>query len=126
MPARARCGVMSVSFDQTGRRIVSGSGDKTVRVWDAESGACLEVIQGSGDVAAIAEAGEAFRWRAIQRGRETVIEPVGGGAPVAWFPAELSCIRTHPSGRVWAGAVGDYVCLIRLVGETDSNLPGGM
>ena len=36
--------VRSVAFDGAGRRIVSGSWDKTVRVWDAASGlefACL-------------------------------------------------------------------------------------
>ena len=116
-------GVTSVSFDQSGRRIVSGSVDGTVRVWDAESGACMEVIQRSADVAAIAEGDGAFRWRTITRGQETVIEPAGGGAPVAWLPAELEGIVTHPSGRIWAGKMGDYVCLIRLVGEPDSKPP---
>ena len=44
-----------MAFDREGRRIVSGSRDNTVRVWDAATGACLEVIEGFGDVAAIAE-----------------------------------------------------------------------
>ena len=38
-----------MSFDQTGRRIVSGSEDKTVRVWDAESGVELACLRGHDD-----------------------------------------------------------------------------
>ena len=54
MPARARGEVASVSFDQTGRRIVSGSDDKTVRVWDAESGVELACLRGhDGEVASV-------------------------------------------------------------------------
>ena len=37
---------MSVAFDREGRRIVSGSYDKTVRVWDAASGAELACLRG--------------------------------------------------------------------------------
>ena len=40
---------MSVSYSPDGRRIVSGSRDKTVRVWDAESGAELAVLRGHED-----------------------------------------------------------------------------
>ena len=37
---------MSVAFDREGRRIVSGSWDKTVRVWDAATGAELACLRG--------------------------------------------------------------------------------
>ena len=41
--------VTSVATSPDGRRIVSGSFDKTVRVWDAESGAELSVLRGHED-----------------------------------------------------------------------------
>ena len=119
-------GVDSVAFDRAGRRIVSGSwGDQTVRVWDAATGDCLEVIPGFGDVAAIAAPASVFPWRAMSRNLETVIEPASGGEAVAWFPAALMHHATHPSGRIWAGSVGNHLYLIRLEGDPDSIPPGG-
>ena len=38
--------VWSVSVTPDGRRAVSGSGDKTLRVWDLESGRCLRTLTG--------------------------------------------------------------------------------
>ena len=38
--------VKSVAVSGDGKRVVSGSGDKTVRVWDVETGECLKVMEG--------------------------------------------------------------------------------
>ena len=38
--------VLSVSVTPDGRRAVSASWDKTLRVWDLESGACLRTLEG--------------------------------------------------------------------------------
>jgi hypothetical protein len=108
-----------VAFDAAGRRIVSGSRDNTVRVWDAERGVCLEVILGTGDAAAIAAGAASYPWRARRRGLETVIERASDGQAVALFPAALGHIATHPSGRVWAGSAGNHLYLIRLEGPEE-------
>jgi hypothetical protein len=129
--------VKSVCYSPDGRRIVSGSWDGSMRVWDAHSGECLEVIQGSGDVRAIAaglgnwggagdtltpdpspaiEGQERAVFRAIARRLETVIEPAAGGQAAAWLPETLEHITTHLSGRAWAGSASNHLHLIRVEG----------
>ena len=41
--------VSSVAFSSDGTRIVSGSGDKSVRIWDASTGALLTMLNGHTD-----------------------------------------------------------------------------
>ena len=38
--------VESVSFSPCGKRIASGSWDKTIKIWDIESGSCLSTLTG--------------------------------------------------------------------------------
>ncbi len=87
-----------MAYSRDGGRIVSGSEEKTVRMWDADSGECLGIIEEPVDLPAIARGREACPWQAVARGHETVIEPARGGEPMAWFPVFLWFITTHPSG----------------------------
>ena len=40
---------MSVAWSADQRRALSGSADKTVRLWDVETGRCLRVLEGHTD-----------------------------------------------------------------------------
>jgi WD40 repeat protein len=84
--------VLSVALSADGTTIVSASRDNTVRIWDAASGECREVIQGTGDVEAIAAGPSRFPFRALRRGLETATEDAATAAPVAWFPVPLDHI----------------------------------
>jgi len=112
-------GVVGVAWSPDGQRIASVSFDQTVRVWDAESGECVRVIQGQGDVAAIAGEASGGGWHALARGQETVIESVATAQLVARFPEAIDQIVTHPEGRSWAGATANHVQIITLEGATE-------
>ena len=108
--------VAGVAYSSDGRRIVSESDDNTVRIWDAHTFVCLEVVQGSRDVAGIAAGESISPFSALGRGLETMVEQAGEGKPVAWFPIALTDIRICPSGRSWAGGAGPQVQIITLAG----------
>ena len=47
--------VSSVAFSPDGQRIVSGSGDETLKIWDANSGQELQTLKGhAAEVASVA------------------------------------------------------------------------
>ena len=55
------------------------------------------------------------------RTQETIIECQSTGAPIAWFPAVLHTITTHPSGRSWAGGEGNHLYTLTLEGEAKTD-----
>ncbi|MBI4517170.1 MAG: hypothetical protein HY699_15295 [Deltaproteobacteria bacterium] len=110
---------------QMRQRVVSGAADQTVRVWHAASGECREVIQGRGDVEAIAAGPSRFPFRALRRGLETVVEDAATAAPVAWFPVPLEHIKTFPNGRTWVGASANHLYIISLENRSEDRLLRG-
>ena len=115
-----------VAYSPDGGRIVSDSLDGTIREWDARSGECLEIIEGSGDVKAIAAGVSKFPLRAVPSVHETVIEQAEDGKPIAWFPIALAHTVTHPSGRTWAGAVANHLYIISFEGITKTASQEGL
>jgi len=121
--------VFGVAFSPDGRWIVGNcrpfAGQLTqhnaVRVWDTYTGNCLQVIQGLGDVQAIAAGPSRFPLRAVARGPDTVVERANDGVPVAWFSPAITEIVTRHSGRTWAGASGNHVCIITLEGAEENS-----
>ena len=91
--------------------------DTTVRVWAAGSGTQLVVLEGTGDVEAIAAGPSRFPFHALGRGLETVIEDTATAAPVAWFPVHFDHISTFPNGRAWVGASANHLYIITLEGS---------
>ena len=87
----------------------------SVADYSVYASAALAGIAERGAVAILA-GGTGFYLRAVARGLETVIESQAAASPIAWFPAALSHITTHPSGRTWADAVSNHLYLLTLEG----------
>src|SRR5262249_49231704 len=104
--------VTRVAFSADGARLVSASGDRTVRLWDAATGECLRVFRGHTDEV-FAAVFHPDGGRIASAGRDRVIR--------IWDPesgAELARLQGHtdyvfslafsPDGATLVSGSGDY------------------
>jgi len=117
--------VMSVALSADGSRIVSGSDDKTVRVWDAASGECVQTLEGhSGGVMSVAVSADGSRivsgsddktvrvWDAASGECVQTLEGHSGGVMSVAVSADGSRIVSGSDDktvRVWDAASGECV-----------------
>jgi WD40 repeat protein len=82
--------VTSVAFSHDSTRLASASDDRTVKVWDAASGACLEKLEGhSKKVNSVAFSHDSTRLASASDDRTVKV----------WDPASGTCLQTLDIGR---------------------------
>jgi WD40 repeat protein len=124
----------SAAFSPDGRRIVSGSDDQTVRVWDASTGAQLQLLRGhTDDVLSVAFSPDGSRILSSGADDTARVWDASTGASIAVMRGDTDWLRHaafSPDGkhvvsasddksvRVWDAASGAQLALID--GHTDA------
>jgi WD40 repeat protein len=100
--------VNSVAFSPDGKQVVSGSDDKTVRLWDAATGTVLQTLEGHSDtVNSVAFSPDGKLLRTLRVSNHWIIE---GKVNILWLPPDYrsSCeaiwgeiiVLGHLSGKL--------------------------
>ena len=116
-----RASVHSVAWSPDGLRLVSGSSDETLRIWDAATGENLKILEGHGGaVRAVAWSPDGRRvvsaasdktlriWDTASGESLMILEGHGGAmSSVAWSPDGKQIVSGSSSGlRIWDAASG--------------------
>ena len=122
--------VYSIAFTPDSRRLLSGSEDRTLRVWDVESGYCVSIIQGyagalydvawSPDGQQLASVGSRYAGDALGCGRqrrcpERCMAIVGSWMGVGWSPDGqlLASAGWDNAIRLWNPVTGACTHILR-------------
>ena len=108
-------GILAAGFSPDGTRIVSGSGDGTVQVWDAASGQELKVLHGgAGSITAIAFSRDGTRVVDAYRGATWYRCGTQRAAVCCWSCAAMSTPSTplvsRRTARGYSAAAGTAPC----------------
>ena len=103
--------VSSVSFSGDGRMVVTGSRDKTARIWEAGTGRLVRTLKGHKDaVSAVAFNPEGSLVASGSTDRTIIIWDAGSGQPITTLPREsgfVNSVEFSPDGQVLAAALSD-------------------
>ena len=99
-----KCHTVSLRYLPDGSRVVSGSDDKTLKVWDVATGKCVATLEGhSGDVYGVAVFPDGRRVVSVSRDNTLKVWDVAQtGECVATLEGHsntVSCVAVFPDGR---------------------------
>jgi WD40 repeat protein len=109
-----------VAVSPDGRRAVSASYDKTLKVWDLESGTELRTLDGHSDaVKAVAVSADGRLTVSASRDNTLKVWDLERGAKVATFTADadLGCCAWAENRKIVAGDDTGRLHFLELVGE---------
>jgi len=125
--------VWSVAFSHDSARLASGSIDRTVRIWNASSGACLSTLEGHRDfVRSVAFSHDSARLASGSEDRTVKIWDASSCACLLTFEGHRDSVWSvafsHDSARLASGSIDRTVkiwdasscaCLLTLEGHRD-------